>query len=242
MSQPTQMPSATSRPGPLGGRLASGLRDLASRQASVDETLQAAVDLCVELIDGCAVADVMFLRSKQSTVPVASDALSRALAQAQQQADGGPCMTAALGHEQIVVANDLRADQRWPDFARQAIELGVTSVVSYQLFLHRDDNDRFGALNLYGSGPDAFDERAIEIGEVFAAHCTAALAAAIAQEGAEAALETRDLIGQAKGILMERHRLTAEDAFERLSKTSQDRNLKLRQIAQVVTSTGELPT
>ena len=238
MNQAAHLPSAAARP---GRRLASALRDLASRQVSVDETLQAAVDLCVELIDGCDVADIMFLRSKQSTVPVATDALSRALAQAQQQADGGPCIAAALGQEQIVVANDLRDDQRWPDFAQSAIDLGISCALSYQLFLHRDDNDRFGALNLYGSHPGAFDEQAIAIGEVFAAHCTTMLAAAIAQEGAEAALQTRDLIGQAKGILMERHRLTAEDAFERLSKTSQDRNLKLRDVAESVTSTGQLP-
>ena len=162
MSQPSHVPSANSRPGPPGRRLASALRDLASRQASVDETPQAG-------------------------------------------------------------------------------DLGITSAASYQLFLHRDDDDRFGALNLYGSRPDAFDERAIEIGEVFAAHCATTLAAAISQEGVEAALQTRDLIGQAKGILMERHRLTADQAFERLSAASQARNVKLRQIAEIVTSTGYLP-
>ena len=216
------------------------MRDLASRQASVDETLQAAVDLCVELIDGCDIADIMFLQARQTTVPVASDGLSRALARAQQQSGGGPCIEAAFGEERVI-ANDLRDDQRWPDFAQRAVELGITSVLSFQLFLHRDDNDRFGALNLYGSGPDAFDERAIEIGEVFAAHCTTTLAAAIAQEGAEAALQTRDVIGQAKGILMQRHGLTAEQAFERLSTASQDRNIKLRQIAESVTTTGDLP-
>ncbi len=240
MNQPSPVPSANSRPGPPGRRLASALRDLASRQSSVDETLQAAVDLCVELIDGCGVADIMFLQAKQTTVPVASDALSRALAQAQQHADGGPCVAAAFGEERVI-AKDHRNDQRWPDFAQQAIELGITSVVSYQLFLHRDDDDRFGALNLYGSGPDAFDERAIEIGEVFAAHCTTTLAAAISQEGAKAALQTRDLIGQAKGILMERHRLTADQAFEQLSTASQQRNVKLREVAEIVTSTGKLP-
>lgn len=58
----------------------------------------------------------------------------------------------------------------------------------FQLFLHRDNTDRFGALNLYGAGPDAFNERALEIGAVFAAHCTTTLATAITQEGLEAAL------------------------------------------------------
>ena len=206
----------------------------------MDETLQAAVDLCVELIDGCDVADIMFLQAKHTTVPVASNGRARALAQAQEPPRGGPCLAAAFGEERVI-ANDLRDDPRWPEFARQAIDLGITSVVSYQLFLHRDQGDRFGALNLYGSEPGAFDESAIEVGEVFAAHCAATLAAAISQEGAETALQTRDLIGQAKGILMERHLLTAEEAFELLSQVSQHRNVKLREIAEVVTSTGRLP-
>lgn len=242
MTQLPRVPSANTRPGLPAPRLASALRDLASRQASVDQTLQAAVDLCVELIGGCDVADVMFLRSRQTTVPVATDLLARALAEAQQGSDGGPCIDAALGHAQIVVANDLGDDQRWPAFAQRAGDLGITSALSYQLFLNRDDNDRFGALNLYGSNPDAFDDRAIEIGEVFAAHCTATLAAAIAQEGADEALQTRDVVGQAKGILMERHRLTADEAFEWLRKASQDRNVKVREIAAVVASTGDLLT
>jgi len=81
----------------------------------------------------------------------------------------------------------------------------------------------------------------LEVGEVVAAHCATTLTAAIAQEGAEAALQTREVIGQAKGLLMERHQLTADRAFERLSTASPDRKVTLRQIAEIVTSPGNLP-
>jgi GAF domain-containing protein len=220
-------------------RLASSLRDLASRQ-TVDETLQLAVDLSSELVRGCAFADVMFLRAGGVTTPVSTHPIAVALDDAQEQTDGGPCVTAAR-EQRLVVANDLATDDRWPAFAGRARDLGVRSAVSYQLYLNRNDDDRFGALNLYGEEPHAFDEEAIELGEVFAAQCAATLASAIAHEGAQAALASRDVIGQAKGILMERHQLTASGAFDLLRRTSQQRNMKLRDLAQHVADTGSMP-
>ncbi len=199
-----------------------------------------AVDLAVELVRGCSHADVMFLRAGGVTTPVSTDPVAVALGEAQGATGGGPCIMAAT-EEELVVANDLTADQRWPAFAGQACDLGVYSVVAYQLFLHRNDDDRFGALNLYGRSPDAFDEESIGLGEVFAAQCAASLAFAIAHEGAQAALQSRDVIGQAKGILMERHQLTAADAFDLLRTQSQQQNVKLRDLAQGVAETGSLP-
>ena len=222
-------------------RLASALRELASATSTVDETLQAAVDLCPQLIPGCDVADVMLLQRHEVTIPVSSHPRARALGRAQQDTGEGPCITAAL-EEQIVVTQDLHNDQRWPRFALRALEQGVVSVLSYQLFLNRSDGDRFGALNVYGTTPNAFDDESIELGEVFAAQCSAALAAAIEQDGAKSALQSRDTIGQAKGILMERYRLTADQAFQLLRKVSQERNIKLRDLAEQVTTTGQLPS
>ena len=222
-------------------RLASALRELASTTSTVDETLQAAVDLCPELIPGCDIADVMLLQRREVTTPVSSDPRAIPLGRAQQDTGEGPCLTAAL-EEQIVVTQDLREDPRWPRFAQQALDQGVVSVLSYQLFLNRSDGDRFGALNLYGTTPNAYDDESIELGEVFAAQCSAALAAAIEQDGARSALQSRDLIGQAKGILMERHRLNASQAFQLLQKVSQEHNIKLRDLADHVTTTGQLPS
>lgn len=217
--------------------LASALRELASRQ-QIDETLQMAVDLTVELVRGCDVADVMFIRAGGTTTPASSDPLAVAVDQVQAETGEGPCMSAARDHR-VVIANDLRNDDRWPAFVAGVEGLGVQSAVSFQLYLERNDDDRLGALNLYSMRPDAFDDEAIELGEVFAVHCSAVLAAAISREGSRSALQSRDLIGQAKGILMERHRMTAAAAFERLRQESQERNIKLRDLARQVVESGD---
>lgn len=232
-------PTASSLP-QARNRLASALRDLASRQSTVDETLQAAVDLCRQLIPGCDIADIMFLQRRLVTTPVSTEPQAILLGRAQQESGEGPCLTAAIEKE-VVVTQDLRTDGRWLVFGPRALEQGIVSVLSYQLFLNRSDGDRFGALNIYGRSPNAFDDEAIALGEVFAAHCSAMLAAAIEQEGAQAALLSRDVIGQAKGILMERNRISADEAFELLKAVSQDKNIAVRDLAERVANTGELP-
>jgi hypothetical protein len=233
-------PSVDTRPrAARASTFASALRTLASRQ-DVDETLQLAVDMATELVRGCDSADVMFIRPGGTTTPVSTDPLAVAADRAQDEAGEGPCMSAARGDGAVVLANDLRADDRWPAFASRASELGIGSAVSYQLYLERSDDDRFGALNLYGRDVDAFDRRAVDLGEVFAVHCSTVLAAAISREGAKTALDSRDVIGQAKGILMARHRITAQEAFDHLRRASQDRNVKLRDLAAQVVRDGSL--
>jgi hypothetical protein len=233
--------SAAARTGARTGlpRFASSLRELASRH-DVDETLQLAVDLASELIVGCDLADVMFWQAGGATTPVSTDPLALALDAVQAEAGEGPCVLAATA-EPIVVANDLANDDRFPVFGPRAATLGARSALSYQLFPDREQGARLGAMNVYGRRTDAFDADAVEIGAVFATHCATVLAAVIAREGFEAALASRDVIGQAKGILMERHRLTATGAFELLRQGSQELNVKLREVAQHVVDTGVLP-
>jgi hypothetical protein len=233
-SVPSSLPSAGL------GRFAAALRELASRQ-EVDETLQLAVDLATELVRGCELADVMLLRKGGVTTPASSDPLALKIDRIQQECDEGPCLSAARMHP-VVVSDELATDDRWPTFGPRAVaEAGVHSALSFQLYLHRNDGDRYGALNLYSTSPSAFVAESIALGEVFAAQCTTALASAIAREGAEAALASRDLIGQAKGILMATEQVTAEGAFELLRRTSQDLNVKLRDVADHVARVGTLP-
>ena len=223
------------------GRLqhfASSLRELGATR-DVDELLQLAVDLASELIDGCDVADIMFARDGHTTVPAATDPISRRLAEAQQRAGSGPCL-AVFDHDEVVLAADLPSDDRWPEFGREAAELGITSALAFRLFVHRNHEDRFGALNLYGRD-GRLDADSIELGSVFAAFCSAALLNAIKEQGLKTALESRDVIGQAKGVLMERHRITADEAYGLLREQSQQTNTKVVELAEYVTSTGELP-
>jgi hypothetical protein len=239
VSLPPEPASPTDLPGGLT-RFAAALRELASRQ-EVDETLQLAVDLATELVHGCELADVMFLARGGLTTPVSSEPVAVRIDEIQSETGEGPCISAARDHH-VVVSDDLASDDRWPTFGpRAAAELGVRSALSLQLYLHRSDDDRFGALNLYSRRTDAFDGSSIALAEVFAAHCSTTLAAAIAREGAGTALASRDLIGQAKGILMATRRVTATEAFELLRRASQDHNLKLRDVAEHVTLTGTVP-
>jgi hypothetical protein len=235
-------PDASTSSSPPAGlqRFAAALRELASRQ-DVDETLQLAVDLSTELVRGCELADVMLVGKGGTSTPVSSDPRAIELDRIQADTGEGPCMSAARDHR-VVVANELETDQRWPEFSPRAIaEVGIHSALSFQLYLHRNDGDRFGALNLYSTSPSAFDDESVALGEVFAAHCTTTLAAAIAREGADAALASRDVIGQAKGILMTTQQITATEAFDLLRRASQHLNVKLRDVADHVTRLGQLP-
>ncbi len=133
----------------------------------------------------------------------------------------------------------LSLEDRWPDFSRGAVELGARSMLSFQLFV---EGDRLGALNLYGKGPNAFNEESEQVGLLVAAH--AAVAFADSQKISELgqALVARQLIGQAEGILMERYKFTAEQAFLLLTRASSRSNIKLRDVAEHLASSGEITT
>ena len=106
-----------------------------------------------------------------------------------------------------------------------------------------------GSLNTYGVEPDAFSDEAQEIGLILAAHASMA-AGAVRERGAlqdlaqnlDKALLSRDVIGQAKGILMERLKIGPEDAFDVLRRSSNRLNQKLHAVALRVAETGEFDT
>jgi GAF domain-containing protein len=130
---------------------------------------------------------------------------------------------------------DMRTERRWPDYAERALEAGVDSSLSIGLMLHEAVT---GALNIYAGEPEAFDDDAIILAQTFAAYATVALAnahlydtqATLAQQ-MQAAMESRAIIEQAKGIIMGDRRCTADEAFAVLTKLSQDTNRKLRDVA-----------
>ena len=157
----------------------------------------------------------------------------------------GPCLD---GTDKAVVYTPAFPDPRWPALAARPTESGVESVVSYRLTpaSPRPDNSLAGPLNSYAGMPDAFDAEAREIGMVLAAHASLAAGAIHEREQVEEmgrqlheALSSRDVIGQAKGILMERLHLTPEDAFDALGRSSQRLNIKLREVASRLAETGE---
>lgn len=96
-----------------------------------------------------------------------------------------------------------------------------------------------GALNLMSGQPAAFDDDSLSTAALFAALAAVALNAAQTEESLQLALKSRDIIGQAMGILMERHRITDKEAFDRLSTASQSLNMRLKDVADQVVLTGE---
>lgn len=149
----------------------------------------------------------------------------------------GPCLDAA-NHPGPVWAPDLPRETRWPLFTPAATNLGVGSMMCTALVA---DNRSYGSLSLASAHPHAFDEESQALAAVFADNATLALAGQEWRRNMTAALSSRDVIGQAKGILMERYRLTPDEAFALLVKASQQTHTKLRTVSEELCRTGELP-
>ena len=145
----------------------------------------------------------------------------------QYETNEGPCVDAILQHESFVTG-DLAAETRWPRFAPGAVRHGIRSMMSYRLFV---TETTLGALNLYASQPDMFTASAMNDGRLFASHAAVALIGAQHEAQLEAAIESRDVIGMAKGILMHQHDVDPVAAFRMLTEASQASNMKVRDIA-----------
>lgn len=220
-----------------GRQLVAALSDAAEglglRVRSEEDALASIVSSAVATIPGAEHAGVSLLRSDNTiTCYTPSSSTVAEVDDLQSTYREGPCVT-ALWDEHTVLVDDLDAEtDRWPRFAPEAAARGVASMLSFQLFTR---GDSLGALNLYSSVRKGFDEEAQTLGSLFASHAALALAGAQEVTHLHRALATRDVIGQAKGILMERFGVGAEAAFEMLTSSSQTTNLKLVDVARWLT-------
>lgn len=207
------------------------------RQDDLQATLAAIVAAAVHTVPGARHAGITVTggRGRWAT-PAATDDLVRRVDRVQYETGQGPCVDAIREHATIRLS-DLSTDRRWPDFVREALHLGVRSMLSFQLYV---TGDNLGALNLYAGTTGAFDDDSEYTGLLFASHAAVAVIGARKLQQLDRALLMRDTIGQAKGILMERHKITADQAFALLARASQNSNLKLAEIAQHLNDTGEL--
>jgi len=151
--------------------------------------------------------------------------------------DEGPCLDAIEG-EAIYQSGDVGNDPRWLKWGPAVAELGIRSVLSVRL---ETRTRRYGSLNLYANHVDAFDDDDVAVATIFVRHAAVALANAHNEEGLQVAIDARKLIGQAQGMLMERFALDTDSAFAVLLRYSQDRNLKLRTVAEQLVEERELP-
>jgi len=219
--------------------LARQLSELARTMQAEPDTaalLQRIVSAATAEIPGAAHAGITLVNRGKVSTPTQSSELVSHIDQLQAVAGEGPCLSASREHV-TVRADDLRAEPRWPAFAERAAELGVLSMLSIQLFV---EGDNFGSLNLYAETAHAFDDDAESIGLLLASHAAIAMAGARTETNLRAALTGRDVIGQAKGILMERYKLDGTQAFDLLVATSQHTGRKLREVADHLATTGEV--
>lgn len=213
-------------------RLASDLH----RQPDVSAVLERVVAVAIGEVPGARWAGVTVTDRDGARTLAASAPVVTAVDSLQYALDEGPCLS-AVSDADVVVSADLQADGRWPTFGSRAGEYGVRSMLAVRMF---SDHGTVGALNLYASTVDAFGPESEASAVPLAVHAGTALVSARAEANLRLALGSRDVIGQAKGILMERHKLSADDAFVLLTRVSQSRHRKLRDVAEHLASTGEL--
>lgn len=244
--------AATWGPQQYGPMLLASFAPLARQLFASDdlrEVLAQVLKFTVGAVAGCDYASVTLHRPGRMADTVTSDAVAAELDDIQFASGIGPGPE-AMQRGNPVYAADLAGSTRWPILAATAAQLNVGSALCHGLYLHRPAQwSALGAFNLYSATPGAFSDDDQEFASILAAYL--AVAVAIDQrrdevDRREAALHrglsSRDVIGQAKGILMERRHLSAGDAFDLLRRASQRLNRRLTDVAQHLAETGEIPT
>lgn len=213
-------------------------RALHVKNAELQPTLEAIASTAVRMLSPARYA-CLTIFSRGELIPRASTGeLPLLLDRLQQRLGDGPCISAAK-HQSVSRIEDTRQDQRWPEFSAEAARLQVRSMLCVPLWV---DERSLGALSLYADQAAAFSDLHERVTSLLATFAALALAEAQRADQMHDALGNRDVIGQAKGILMERHGVTADAAFAVLSRISQAGNMKLAEIARRFVETGQLPS
>ncbi|HEY4021559.1 MAG TPA: GAF and ANTAR domain-containing protein [Pseudonocardiaceae bacterium] len=229
-------------PSPLVAQFAALTRALLDAD-TVTDVLDHVVRVAQRVIPGVDLASVT-LRTPDGGfhTPVETSRQAFELDQVQYRTGEGPCLDAAnLAGPGHVRSDDLAHEPAWPTFGPAAAAHGFTAVLATVLLPDARPPRLSGALNLYARHPGVLDPQAEDIALLLASHASLALAgtqavalAELQQAQLRRALDSRDVIGQAKGILMSRRGISAAEAFDLLRRTSQDLNVKLVQIAETL--------
>ena len=216
--------------------LAEAARKVADNP-EVTQALQSVVDLAISSCN-CLGASVTLVRADGGVeTSASSDTTVESADDLQYAFNEGPCLRAAeQGGAYLIV--DTASDPRWPVWGPAVAQLGLHSVLSIHLFT---DRRVLGALNLYYESKADFSDDEVEVAKVVAAHASVALAKLRSERDLWRAIDSRHLIGQAQGILMERFKLSPEKSFAVLRRYSQHHNIKLHEVAGELVKTGRLP-
>jgi hypothetical protein len=187
-----------------------------------------------QAIGGCEAASISLLSGDGPVTFGATSALADEGDRIQYEEGEGPCLDAAM-EEQWVYTPDLAVDPRWPrSAARLSLQLGVHSMFSTRLTLDAAPNDTLGGMNMYATRPDAFTEQDQMLALLLSSLGAVVVDASRKQEHLRRAIESRQVIGEAIGILRAQSNLTSQEAFEMLSRASQRTNVKIRDLAQQI--------
>jgi GAF domain-containing protein len=209
-----------------------------------DQILSEITSIAREAMPGADAASITLIRGEKAFTAAHDGQMALDADELQYERGYGPCMDAGRAG-QVFVIDDMRSEERWPDYARKAASDGIASSLSVPLPFQ---GTMIGALNTYAGRPHAFGDDDLALAQEIAAWV------ALAVENAEAATQTREdlmhlrtamlsraVIEQAKGVLMERYKITEDQAFTLLTHASQHTNVKLRDVAEELVRTGALP-
>ena len=217
--------------------MASMARDLLAEH-TLDSTLRQISSSAVELVDGCDASGILVLRGDRVSSLAPTEQLVTDSDRLQEQLKEGPCFDAARPDraERVFRIPDFTEDPgRWTSFVPRCRELGVGSMMGFLLYTREEE---LGALNMYSRKPGMFTEDSETAGWLLASHAAVAFSTAKTDAQLQEAIATRHLIGEAMGILMGRHQVTEDQAFDILRTRSQRTNTKLRDVARRVVDTG----
>jgi transcriptional regulator with GAF, ATPase, and Fis domain len=212
-----------------GRALADTAYDMLSWLGSgLEHTVSEACRRAVSLVEGCEAAGIVWTRRGGAVETLAAtDALVTEVHAAQDVVGEGPWRSAVWDRSGAVI-DDLTSDARWPRFAARAVQAGARSMLCLHLAVH---GDTLSALTLVSRKADAFDAQARELGTVLASYVALALTGARAEDHLWQAVQSRQLIGEAVGILAHERGITTAAAFGSLTTSSQLTNVKVRELA-----------
>lgn len=206
-------------------------------ETSLEETLQAVVESARYSVPGFDAVGISTV-AKDGTIETraSTGGLVLTLDAVQYDLREGPCVD-TLHEVDVLEVPGLRHDQRWPRYVPAAVEAGVRAQMALKLYL--DDQGTLGTMNFYSTEAEDIRPEASAIADLLAAHAAVALGHAREQQSLGEAVATRQVIGQAVGIVMERYGLPESRAFDFLVRTSSTSNIKLREIARQLVRQGD---
>ena len=218
---------------PSDPRIRSAMHQLAdtlSSPTSLPDALRVLTDGAVAAIPGADYASLSVRhRDGRLETLAATHPKIDALDARQYELKEGPCYEAVETGDTFLVAFDLRNDHRWPKYGAVAADAGFRAQLAS--LLAENGSGTRSALNVYASLPHEFDHESIETAEMFASHASVAMGFIGTVEQLGKAMTSRQTVGQATGIIMERYQLSESRAFSFLVRTSRSSNVKLSVVA-----------